>query len=152
MRSIVVLALVLLLGCAPDPAADNYGYGWAYDAEGETGLRLRVDVANPLDRSTLEPIEATLATLEAAWLDTITCTGLPAHPGPLVVIVESGELGPNRGYTYYDTRLVLLAMNWGGLWLVETARHEFVHLLLADHGFPDGRNTAHDSPLFDACA
>ncbi len=146
-RSGLVALLVLsLVGCgdAYDPAADNHGYGWAYDAEGETGLRLRWEPTVPAQPG------IDLAWFETRYRETATCLGIDPPPvGPFVIVIPYPTVDGHGGWYWADPPLVLVTdggfnVGFAEAYMDNAARHEFVHYLL-------GR-TGHDHPGFAACA
>jgi hypothetical protein len=149
--ALIVAPLLVLGGCSrPDPAADNHGYGWSYDVASPSGLRLRYAGSVPAEA------RADLTVFEAAYADVETCLGRAA-PGPLVVVVPRGSLDGQSGVTptpgahvgglyYFDTDLVLVTETLYAL------RHEFVHYLLDQSGFPVDPNRAHRHQAFTDCA
>jgi hypothetical protein len=148
---LLATAGLALAGCgrADEAGAGNHGYGWSYEAASGSGLRLRYDDAvAAADR-------AGLAVFEAAYADVQACVGRTAR-GPLVVVVPRGALDDRSGAArpagthvgglyYFDTDLVLVTDSLYAL------RHEFVHFLLDQSGFPLDLNRAHDAPAFTDC-
>jgi hypothetical protein len=136
-------------GAADRPAADNHGYGWEYDQTGASGLRLRYEEAVASDdRAALQVFEAAFGRVEA-------CLGIAAG-GPLVVVVPRGALDGRSGVTpapgyhvgglyYFDTDLVVVTESLYAL------RHELVHYLLDQAGFPVQLNRAHEHAGFANC-
>ena len=161
-RSTIAGLAGLLLACAiqADPAADNHGYGWDYDAVGETGLRLRYDDgAGEALRPPRTPPD-TIAWFERVYAETAACVDVSA-PAPFVILVPPGMVDPGQdgqslgGRYYYNPPLIVVApvpTIVGGYALPDaTFRHEAVHYLLDQAGVPFATNDAHDSPLFDIC-
>lgn len=152
------LALFLLLfvaGCgAPSEQVDNdnHGYGWQYDEIASSGLRVRYANDNP----------PRLATFENLYYTVATCMGIEVLPtGPLIIIKDG--LISSAGHdamTFLDTGTILLdsqitTLDWSPAAPVPAPpyaiKHEIVHYLLEQIGFPRDRNAAHDSPYFDSC-
>ncbi len=136
-------------GRAEPETADNHGYGWEYDLSGASGLRLRYDPAVPASE------QADLEVFERALAEVSACVGLAA-PGPLVVVVPRGSLDERSGAPpppglhvgglyYFDTDLVVVTASLAAL------RHELVHYLLDQHGYPVDRNREHAHDAFTAC-
>lgn len=144
MRGLAIFSLlVVLAGCGSDTGQDNHGYGYAYDAIGASGLRVRYD-GHPAP---------TLAQIESLYRETETCAGISAT-GPLVIFVHD-SFGANDvyGQMFLDTGTILISSLLDSdphlsFW---TYKHEFVHHLLHHAGFDPARNAAHDSPLFSDC-
>ncbi len=148
-RFLALLAVCLVAaGCGADDdehaslKSNNHGFGWHFEAQAANGVTLRnePDVVGPV----------TVAVLADIYDQTQACTGLNA-PGPFVIVVAGPVDGPGGDYTgrtYYQPPLILITE--GPSW-IDTARHEFVHYLLDQAGFPREPNTAHDSPLFIDC-
>lgn len=139
--SLVVAALV---GCGQP--TDNHGYGWHYDAEAPSGLRVRWN----------GPAWPSLAYIDELWHITSACVGAAA-PGPLVIFIDDvpdQSLVDITGLTYLDTGTVLIQKRRdGAAYAVATVlKHEFVHWLM----HYNGRLTAqqqldHDAPEFLDC-
>lgn len=129
--------VLLLAGCGGSdyhPADDNHGYGYSYDAQGASGLRLRVEPgAGPT--STANDYEAIYAELQS-------CVGITA-PQPFVIVVTSRSLDPAAGLYKPGPPLILLTD-------VVFFRHEAIHYLL-DHS-TDNPDRTHSSPLFARCS
>ena len=148
-RFLALLAVCLVAaGCGADDdehaslKSNNHGFGWHFEAQAANGVTLRnePDVVGPV----------TVAVLADIYDQTQACTGLNA-PGPFVIVVAGPVDGPGGDYTgrtYYQPPLILITE--GPSW-IDTARHEFVHYLLHQAGFPRELNSAHDSPLFIDC-
>lgn len=139
----VFLVFAALAGCGDDrhEIASNHGFGWHYDAIGDSGIMVRWDQTE---------IPLRLEEIEGFYLKTAECLGVDVMniPGPLVVI--TGQIGDgSMGRTYLDTGLILiwsLSERYPAIY-----RHEFVHYFLWRMGYPDDLNRAHASPLFDVC-
>lgn len=147
--ALAMLLVVPLAACGRAERSDNHGYGWSYDDAAPSGLRLRYDaLVEP-------PLRAPLAVFDEAYADTQACTRVAAA-GPLVVVVPRGTLDASGvtpppgshvgGLYYFDTDLVVVSDSLHAL------RHELVHYLLDQAGFPVDRNRGHDHPAFDDCA
>ena len=146
MRWTALLFLPLLAACGSNSGQDNHGYGYQYDAIGTTGLRVRFD-GQPAP---------TLAEIEQLYIETETCTGIQAT-GPLVILqpgtFETADGAVVYGRTFLDTGTVLISS------LIDPDpkagyyyyKHEFIHYLLHQSGFPFEQNAAHQSPLFNLC-
>jgi hypothetical protein len=142
----LVVVCLAAAGCGADgdnaSLKDNHGFGWHFEAQGANGVILRnaPGVVAPV----------TVAVLADIYDQTQACTGLNA-PGPFVIVVAEAVDGPGGntiGRTYYQPPLVLITEGWS--W-IDTARHEFVHYLLDQAGFPRELNSAHHSPFFTDC-
>lgn len=148
MGRFLALVAVCLAGCGADDEhaslkSNNHGFGWHFEAQAANGVSLR----NQPD--VVEPV--TIAVLADIYDQTQACTGLNA-PGPFVIVVAGPVDGPGGDYTgrtYYQPPLILISE--GPSW-IDIARHEFVHYLLDQAGFPRELNSAHQSPLFIDCA
>lgn len=150
MKWIVTLAAILLLGCGQATVSeDNYGYGWHYDVQSGSGLRVRYNGVNP---------QIDIIYIESLYVDVVNCVGTPAHGNPLLVFVDSSELGNNGNYSpgliYRDTGLILIDKDtatdyWN--WFRSTAGHEFTHWLL-NGVISDEEHRLHTSPIFSLCA
>lgn len=125
MRILLLTFLLLLSACGSvgDTSSANHGYGFEYDVQGTTGLKLRytptLTAADPLSNPIF--VENIYAQVQA-------CTGMSAPP-PFVIMVAAGSL-PNNwiGETQMDPSLVLI-----GSTTVEAPsvmRHELIHHLL----------------------
>jgi hypothetical protein len=146
-----LLLAILATGCAkgPQASADNHGYGWEYEAAGASGVRFRYQPQVAADE------RAGLDTFEAAYAAVEACLGRAAH-GPLVVVVPRGTLDgaagvqppPGQhvgGLYFFDTDLVVVTASLYAL------RHEMVHYLLDQSGFPMDRNRNHQHAGFTDC-
>lgn len=134
---LILATLAALAGCGSGDK--NNGYGYYYDAEGASGLRVRW-------ASEKTP---SLADIEQLYQETMECTGLHAT-GPLVIITPEEEIG--RTFLYSGTILIPASIQtWPistGFW---TYKHEFIHYLLHQNGFDVTANADHLSPLFYTC-
>lgn len=164
MRSLCCLAaLALLASCGQDPAANNHGYGWAYNAIGTTGLRVQYRLTSaPNDFPS--PNESVIW-FESHYAHVSACMGMVADP-PMVVLTEPGTIldanGTKLGGMYnYDPPLIVVQPAWrfDGLppdpeWLLPSMnfRHEVCHHLLDQSGFPRELNNSHRSACFTTCA
>jgi hypothetical protein len=144
MRTILpALSLAALTACGSPVGQDNHGYGYQYDVAGASGLRVRYD-GYPAP---------TLAQIEALYTETEACTGIQAT-GPLVIFVHD-TFGDAEvyGQAFLDTGTILISSLLDpdpqlSFW---TYKHEFIHYLLHQAGFPIDQNAAHQSPLFADC-
>lgn len=130
-----LLILLLLAGCGGGPD-DNHGYGFAYDVQGASGLRLRFNPAEPVDQRT--PVEI----FENTYMEVQKCAGLTA-PAPMVIVVPEGTFGYSGGHYYSDPPLVVVT----ALFMF---KHEVIHYLL-DHN-TGNLDPDHLSPLFTKCS
>jgi hypothetical protein len=122
MKSILYALLFALSGCggeSSDSAADNHGYGFAFDAVSRQGLHLRSAGAQTRDAQDLEARAAVVA---------IVCLGLSEPlppPPPMVVFVPQGTLPtPSRGWYYDRPPLILLEV------VTAAFEHEALHYYL----------------------
>lgn len=180
LRVLTALALCsLLAGCGdtggPTDARDaaaiaiatNHGYGYGYDLISPDGVRFRNDpmLMPPLDQAAFDSI------VVWAYRETETCTGITVS-GPLIILVEMdadeiarGFQGLGTGRDFTDTGTIIITRSaitdpyyftgnpeTGRLPGTSVLRHEIVHYLLAESGFPYDLNYAHQSPLFHACS
>jgi hypothetical protein len=155
MRAIAGLLALVLLGCA-NPAADNHGYGWHYDFETASGVRVRYDPGTLAG-------SATPSYFETAYRETAACLHVsPVPPGPLIVIVPPMALPLDHGgQTFLDTGLILISDPWlqyelsllavPGRTVQSRLRHEIVHYLLIHLGASAAVQWAHDHPAFTTC-
>jgi len=129
-----------------DPASDNHGFGYHFDAQGPGGLRLRSSPRfGPGDRL------GNPATYEQAFEELKLCSGLSAPMPPFVIIHPSGTLPPLpgepevNGLYYSNPPLIRLDE--------PTAfRHEALHYLVeANTGDPDGPTGNHGHDAFTRC-
>jgi hypothetical protein len=146
---IIVLSL-FLSACGQDadigtdPAATNHGYGWDYDQSGDSGLRV-----NYIDGAALT---VDFSIIESWYLAAQKCTGIAAS-GPLIAVTAQQIVNPEgkvvNGLTYFDTGLIVMTENVISPANIEyLLKHETIHYLLWASGFPNDRNTTHDSPYF----
>lgn len=142
MKILIALILLFLAGCGSEEGRDNYGYGWHYDVQGASGLRVRYQKGQT---------EPSLADIEKLYSNTMSCTGINTT-APLIIFVES--LGPHiRGTTYLDTGTMIIATAINDIASAMTAviKHEFVHHLLHQSGSPVRENRNHQSNFFLDC-
>ena len=144
MRKILpALSLAALTACGSHSGPTNHDYGYHYDVAGASGLRVRYD-GNPAP---------TLEQIEALFTETEACAGIQAT-GPLVIFVHD-TFGENSvyGQTFLDTGTITISsyLNPDPQMSFWTYKHEFVHYLLHQSGFPIDQNAAHQSPLFADC-
>lgn len=125
------VALLLLAGCGGSES-DNHGYGFAFDVQGATGLKLRFNHSEPPDQRT--PVWI----FESRYMDVQKCTGLTAPP-PMVIDSANGD----PGIYYSDPPLIVVTKLYA-------FNHEVIHYLL-DYttGDPDSN---HKSMLFKKCS
>jgi hypothetical protein len=139
-----MILIAVLAGCGSETGQDNHGYGYQYDQDGATGLRVRW-------AGTQVP---SLTNIEQLYQETMACTGITAT-GPLVIITEPipSSSGDVYGSVFLDTGTVFIS-SWldtdieASFWAY---KHEFVHYLLHQSGFDVTANAAHQSPLFYSC-
>lgn len=131
--------------------AENYGYGFQFDAITPSGLRLRYAPGVP-SVLPLNDAQTRAALMDSDFSDAEACTHLNGPPPLIIVIPDAGSPDTVNGITYNDTNTIVIedtatmpAFEW-------VLRHEFIHALLAANGFPDDQNAAHNSPLFTTCA
>jgi hypothetical protein len=152
---LALLLLAALAGCGAQTIDDNHGYGYAFDEQAASGLRVRYANANP----------PRIATLDSLYVGVAICMGVEVLPtGPLVILKDG--LIASAGHdamTLLDTGTILqdsqiTTFDWSDAAIefvvqarASTLNHEMVHFLLKETGFPDDRNSAHDSPFFDSC-
>jgi hypothetical protein len=127
---------------------DDHGFGWQYDVQGATGLRLRYSPVFAPD----SPL-ADVTKYEQIFAEVKACTGLTAS-APLVIAVPFGSLGlqPNGSRyagKYFMQPALIVVSGFAGSDILFYYRHELVHhLLFESTGDPDERHT---SPFFSAC-
>jgi len=151
MRQIVVAFCLVLTACggAPDeeepndPAEDNHGFGYQFDAQGPRGLKLRYEPRFAAGDALADP-----AGYERAFDEVQRCMGLTGPVPPFVIIEPSGTLPPTppeaivNGLYYSNPPLIRLDE-------IEAFRHEAVHYLLElNTGDPDG---PHRDERFTRC-
>lgn len=132
----LIFLLVFLAGCGSsgEENSNNHGYGFEFDLQGATGLKLRY---TPVLQAGSQFAGAEF--YESEFQRVEDCTGIQA-PAPFVIVV--GNLTTGGRYHSGPPLILLLDATWFG--------HEAIHYLL-DHstGNPD---TNHNSPLFNQCA
>lgn len=130
MRYLFVIFLAAC-GSGNDQPNDNHGYGFQFDVQSTTGMKLRG--------------AADIHVLDVAYEFVEGCTGLSAPP-PFVIIVAPHSLddGQWNGAYWDDPPLVLLDPSEG-----DASKHEFIHYLqdVVQHV----QDTNHTSPLFAKC-
>jgi hypothetical protein len=164
MRSSVALlaaVLMTLSGCgggrdsgaeAPDPAADNHGFGTHFDAIGAGGLRLRYAPHVPANGN----IFTNPAHYEKQFAEVLACSGLSAPMPEYLILVDmfTGVLGHHPdgqaviGRAFSNPTVLAVDFRWayGGT----AVKHEMLHhALLSATGDADAE---HKSPLFARCA
>ena len=146
------VALCLALsGCgdgdkAYEPADDNHGFGYHFDAQGPRGLKLRYAPRFAAGDRLANP-----ATYEQAFDELQRCSGLSGSMPPFVIIHPSGTLPPQPGQPdvngLYYSRPPLIRLD------EPTAfRHEALHYLVELHtGDPDGATGNHGHDAFARC-
>jgi len=142
----IVLALSLALAACGgddekpyDPASDNHGLGYQFDAQGPRGLKLRF-----APRFTAGDRLANPATYEQAFDELQTCSGLSAPVPPFVIIQPSGTLPDVNGLYYSEPPLIRI--DEPGAF-----RHEALHYLFeVNTGDPDSSGT-HADQAFTRC-
>lgn len=145
MHRIAAALLIFMSGCGgnsedgtagPSASLDNHGYGFAFDAMGKEGLKLRQPGATARDA---DFFEARAIGIEA-------CSGIEAPPPPFVIVVPRDSLGDKRIGLYFSSPpLILIDEGW-----VDVAfGHETLHYLLdRSTGSPD---PTHQNPVFPKC-
>lgn len=139
MRALFLLLVLAGCGSGGQDQPANHGYGFAYDVQGASGLKLRT---SPLAPNGL----ADPAFYEASFAKTEACSGLSAPP-PFIII---SVLDNYNGLYYSNPSLIVINPNI----LVDTIHdgtetHEMIHYLLdVNTGDPDQN---HASPLFMKC-
>lgn len=131
------LCLVLLLvGCGQSQNSDNYEYGWNYDEQGTTGIRVRYSEYSP-----------SLSDIEAMYNSLCACLGVTPPPGPLIIFAPL----PNGifGKYLYDTRTIIVddTLSPPDFYL----RHEMKHHVLSYAGVPFDENDSHEHIAFLTC-
>jgi hypothetical protein len=139
--------LLVLAGCGGGGADDdNHGYGFEYDVQGVTGLRLRHSPA-VTPGGTVAAVISEPTLYETAFAEVQACTGLSA-PAPFVILVN--ELGGNTGFYLSNPSLILVDVRYIGPFDTRALKHEMVHYLL-DHS-TGHLDPNHDSPAFELCS
>lgn len=148
-----LLLIAALAGCGEQAVDDNHGYGYGYDEMAEDGLRVRYANDQPPRMATLDEIYSGVA----------TCMGIANLPiGPLVILKDGLIASAGRdAMIFLDTGTILLdsQITTFGDWSLTiqfpapryVIKHEMVHYLLEQSGFPRGLNDSHQSPYFDSC-
>ena len=135
-----LLILLLLGGCGgggEGPAQDtNHGYGFQYDVQGVTGLKLRYSGAPP----NLAFMQDTTY-YETAFSQVEACSGLQA-PAPFIILLKELD---NDGYYWSKPSLILLKTSP----YPSIIKHEMIHYLL-DVNTGD-LDPTHKSHLFTDC-
>lgn len=148
-----ILLCLLLVGCGTQESP-NHGFGYSYDEQGKTGIRVRY----------LDDTSPHLAFVEQMYRETMTCAGIDA-PGPLVIFVPPGSIKDAdninvNGKTYLDTGTIILdndACINGVLCKIlafqgHVMKHEDVHWLLHWSGkLTEEQQFAHDATEFTTC-
>lgn len=132
-------------GASGDNGKPNHGYGWDFDAQAESDLRVRWN-------GTQWP---SLAYIDELYSITAACVGETA-PAPLVIFVDEVPDGDSvidvTGLAYLDTGTVVIQKHDSIHAVTANLRHEFVHWLLHYSGaLTVAQQSAHDSPLFLEC-
>lgn len=148
MRGFAVFSLLIVCGCGSEAGQTNHGYGYDYDVSGVTGLRARY----PTDQPQLPAV----SNIEQLYQQVEACTGITAS-GPLIIFTHPIPTSLNYApaATYLDTGTILVD-TWISTDLTLTQvfqvyKHEFVHYLLHQSGFPDELNSSHQSQFFIDC-
>ena len=142
----ILLCLAAVTGCGREAGSNNHGYGYHFDEQGTSGLRVRFD-------GNTKP---TLAEIESLYRQVEACTGIDTT-GPLVIfsaVDMTGAQGePIWGKTYLDTGTVIGALRSNSTATSTTwaLKHEFVHYLLHQSGFDYTANLNHQSDFFLDC-
>ena len=135
----IVLMSFALAGCGvSDESAHNHGYGFAFDVQGVTGLKVRYDPEELRQGFLQTPTDV----FEAQYFEVEECTGLTA-PAPFVIVVSEDALGDRGGFYYSDPPLITIK----GLFIF---KHEAIHYLM-DYNTGD-LDSNHSSPLWAKCA
>lgn len=146
MKIILLLITTLLAACGgggerQNEPPNNHGYGFHFDVQGASGLRLRYTPT--LNASNAQ---ASAAFYEDVFLNVMRCTGISVEMPPFVIIVPVGSLDgvTKRSGLYFSNPPLIV---------VESAvafEHEAIHYLREKlNGDPDG---AHTSPMFGNCS
>jgi len=152
-RQLASLLVISLLGCGtPTVTEDNHGYGWAYDAQGPSGLQVRYAASMAADRR--PPIEW----FEGIYIDVSACVGVTTT-GPLLILVDD-LIGSTvlQGRYLPDTRTAVVWTDTRALHNSTTQmrlpalKHEFVHHVLYAAGVPPEIHDTHAHLAFDACS
>lgn len=163
MRTALVLLTCLLLFACEDTGArnDNHGYGWRYDWQGASGLRVRFE--DSADLTSLSTIKVGLddtrpfGAIEQTYLDTLSCSGHSAPVAPLVIITGAA-LDPSehdgQGRYYPDTGLIVVrsVQEYPRGWPLEVFKHQVVHFVLHQRDASTDQNVNHGSALFSLCS
>lgn len=148
-----IALLLALSGCAEHAVDDNHGYGFSFDQSAPDGLRVRYANDQP----------PRVATLDEIYSDVATCMGIANLPsGPLVILKDGLVASADHdAMIFLDTGTIILdsQITAFGDWSLTAPlpapryviKHEMVHYLLKQTGFPDDLNNAHASPYFDSC-
>lgn len=121
---------------SPPPSADNnYGYGFHYTYSNPNGLRLRQQDG-----------ESLLDYFSVAWSEMVTCSGLPAPNGPLILLVPYGDPAVSHSINgssslsgvFLDTNTILFSKAWP-----DSVKDTMLHILLRSAGIDDAGNMAH---------
>lgn len=142
-KGLLILLLLTACGGAVD---DNHGYGWHYDEIGGSGLRVRFD---DNARKLVEFEE-----IEQWYLDVQECTGIKAN-GPLVIFVPEKIGDGIGGWWFWNSDTIIIWSAEHALFFPtrgSSTKHEFIHYLLNENGYPFKRNDSHDSYLWAQCS
>lgn len=136
--------LIMLIGLAvaacggmSSEDANNHGFGWQFDVQGPTGLKVRYDPAELKQGFPQTPIHI----FENQYNGMQKCAGLYAPP-PFVIFVTEESLPNNGGWYYSSPPLITIK----GLFVFN---HEVLHYLL-DMNTGD-LDPNHLSPLWQKC-
>lgn len=152
MRRTAIALCLVLTACGGDgekpyePADDNHGFGYEFNAQGPRGLKLRFSPRYAAGERLANP-----ATYEQAFDELQQCSGLSGPMPPFVIIHPSGTLPPLpgepevNGLYYSNPPLIRLDEP-------EAFRHEALHYLVELHtGDPDGSTGNHGHDAFARC-
>lgn len=135
----VLSAFMAVTGCGGGSVDqdNNHGFGWQFDVQGSSGLRVRYD-PEELRRGFLQtPIHI----FESQYNEVQKCAGFYAPP-PFVIFVSDESLPDYGGFYYSDPPLITIK----GLFIF---KHEVIHYLL-DYN-TGNLDPSHASPLWGRC-
>jgi len=143
-----MLCLVVLIGCGNDSnqendSGNNFGYGFHFDVQGSTGLKVRWENTSGLGLSTLEDI----------YIGIMSCAGATVT-GPLLIFQpDIQERFGHVGVYFYNTNTVAIdsdqPLNSTGQ---EVLRHEYTHHVLKLSGADFNQNENHGHVAFTNCS
>ena len=137
---IILLICLAVASCGGDGSSDdpnNHGFGWSFDVQGATGLKVRYDPEELKQGVPQTPVHI----FENQYNEVQKCAALYAPP-PFVIFVPDESLPDNAGFYYSDPPLITIK----GLFIF---KHEVVHYLL-DYNTGD-LDPSHASPLWGHC-